>query len=171
MSYLRCRRTSMCTVVFEGTRLYGLDDEYALQDAALNQGHAHKGLILIFAGFAEVLESWMLACVFDRDGKYAFCDKARKAFVQCKAQHSDTLFAQAQRCGKNQMCSIGLQQIRRTNVGLEAAGNQRNDVHQVSAGLPPSCLICQFFKRQYVAGFTFGLAHGVTRPFNSSSGQ
>jgi hypothetical protein len=43
--------------VVEGARLLGLDDEDALKDTAVDDGHTQKGLVGLFAGILDELEA------------------------------------------------------------------------------------------------------------------
>ena len=48
-------------VLAKDARLFGLDDQHALQHAAIDEGHAEEGVIFLFAGFFEVFVARMIA--------------------------------------------------------------------------------------------------------------
>src|SRR4030095_6681622 len=60
--HLRRRLDQHAHFIFvERTRLYGLHNEHTLEHAAIDQRHSDKRLVRVFAGFTEVLESWMIS--------------------------------------------------------------------------------------------------------------
>jgi len=42
-------------VLAKNPRVFGLNDEHALQHSAIDQWHAEKGVVLVFTRFLEVL--------------------------------------------------------------------------------------------------------------------
>ena len=56
---------------------FGLNDENALQNSAIDQRHAEEGLVVVFAGFLEVLEARMIAGILDGYG--STCSATRPA--------------------------------------------------------------------------------------------
>ena len=119
----------------ENARLNGLYHEHALKDAAVDQRNAQKRLVLFFARLAEKFESGMLAYLVHRDWANLLRHKARETFVQREAQRADALAAQSQRGGEHEVGAVRLQQIGRTNVGVEAPRNQGHHIHQSFGGL------------------------------------
>jgi hypothetical protein len=114
----------------EDPRLLGLDHEHALQNAAVDDGHAEKGVVFLFAGILEVLVAGMIAGVRNSDGKQLLGDETGETFIQRHAQGSDTSRMEAQRGGKNQVRAVGLEQVSGTDVGAETRGDERDDVHE-----------------------------------------
>jgi len=114
----------------KNARFFGLHDQHALQHAAVDQRHAEKGVVLVFARFLEVLVAGMLGRIGHGHRKQPLGHQAGKAFMQRHAQAADAFWMQAQRGGKHQVRAVGFQQVRRTDVGLEALGDQRHHVHQ-----------------------------------------
>ena len=105
-----------------------------MQHAAIDERDAKKRMIVIFAGFAEIFEPRMVLRLFHGDRPHLLGDKSRQAFVQRHAQRADALRAQAHRGRQHQIRAVRLQQIGGANIGLEAAGDQRNHVHQRLGG-------------------------------------
>ena len=52
----------------EEAGFFGLHDEDALENTAVDEGYAEEGVVDLFAGFFEVLEAGMVGHVFDGDG-------------------------------------------------------------------------------------------------------
>ena len=92
-------------------------------------------MVLLFARLLEVLEARMRGGVVDGDGDNAFGDQAGEAFVQRHAQRADAARAEAEGGGENQVGAIGLEQVGGADVGAEARGDQRDDVHQRVGGV------------------------------------
>ncbi len=67
-----------------------------------------------------------------RDGHWlhVFGNQPGQAFAQRHAQNANALGAQADGGGQHQVGAIGLEQVDRAHVGVEAPGNQRHHVHQ-----------------------------------------
>ena len=116
--------------VAEGARLLGLHHQHALQDAAVDQRHAQKRVVLLFARVLEVFVAGMIAGVGQRHREQSFGHQAGEALVQRHAQRADTSGMKAERGRQHQVRAVRLQQIRRTDIGAEARGDQRHHVHQ-----------------------------------------
>ena len=110
-------------VLAEGARVLGLHDEDALQDAAVDERHAEKGVVQFFTGLLEVLEAGVVGDVGDGDGQDLFGDQAGEALVERHAQRADATRVQAERGGQHQVRPVGLQQVGGANVGAEAHGD------------------------------------------------
>ena len=117
-------------VLAEGARVLGLHDEDTLQDSAVDQRHAEEGVVHLFAGLLEVLETGMVGDVRDGDRQHLLGDQAGEAFAERHAQRADAARVQAERGGEDQVGAVGLQQISRADIGAEAHGDQGDDVHQ-----------------------------------------
>ncbi len=114
----------------EGPRFDRLDDEDALQQAAIDDRHAEKRAVRILAGFREVLESGMGGRVGEDLRFEPFGDQAGQAFGQPHADAADAVAAQADGGGEHQARAVGLQQVDRADVGLKALLNEMRDVGQ-----------------------------------------
>jgi hypothetical protein len=125
----------MNLVLAKNTRLHGLHYQYALQNSPVDEWNPEERLVIIFPGFREVLEARVSECLLHGHRTHLFRDEPRQSFVNCHSQMADALASQADRCGQHQVGSIGLQQISRTNIGIEALGNECDDVHQRFGGL------------------------------------
>jgi hypothetical protein len=93
----------------------------------------------------------MFLSVHQGEGAQLLGDETSEAFVERHAQRADTFGFQAARCGKNEMGSIGLEQVNRADVGLESAGDQGYDVAERLRRLAAVfCEIPDFFESQNV---------------------
>ncbi len=117
-------------IVAKDSRVLGLHHQHALQNAAVDQRHAEKGVVLLFARFLEVFVAWMFARVGHCHWNQLFGDQAGKAFVQGHAQCADRSRVKAQRSGEHQIRPVRLQQVGRAHVGPEPRGDQGHHVHQ-----------------------------------------
>jgi hypothetical protein len=122
-------------VLAEDARLPGLHDEHALQDSAVDEGHAEEGVVLLFAGLLEVLEARMLLDVVDGDRQHLLGDQAGEALVDGHAQRADAARMQAEGGGEDKVAAVGLQQVGGADVGAEAHGDQGDNIHQGVGGL------------------------------------
>ena len=93
-------------------------------------GTPRKEWYVLFAGFLEVLEARMIRRVVDGNGHDLLGDQAGEPFVQRHAQRADAARMQAERGGQHEVGAVGLQQVGGADVGAEARGDQRHDVHQ-----------------------------------------
>ncbi len=71
-----------------------LHHEHALQNAVIDQGHAEKRLISVFAGFAEVFEPRMVPHLFHGDRPHLLGHQPSQPFVQPEAQRANALGTQ-----------------------------------------------------------------------------
>ena len=140
-------------VVRESARLDRLHHQNALQNSAIDQRHAEKGLVGLFARFAEILEARMILDLLDGHRLHLFGHQAREPFVQRHPQRADALRAQSDRRGQHQIGAVRLQQVGGANIGLEALGDQRDHVHQRLRRLAAlRRKIADFLQRQNIAG-------------------
>ena len=121
-------------VVAEDAGFLGLHHENALQDAAIDEGHAEEGVVLLFAGVLEVFVAGVAAGVVDGDGTDLLGDQAGESLVERHAKRADAAGVEAERCGQNEVGAIGLKQIGGADVGAETRGDQRDHVHQRVGG-------------------------------------
>ena len=87
-------------------------------------------MVVVFAGFAEILEARMIFDLLDGHRAHLFGHQAGQAFVHRHAKRANALRAKPDGRGQHQVGAIRLQQIRRTDVGLKAPGDQGDHVHQ-----------------------------------------
>ena len=119
----------------ERARLDRLDDEHALQQSLVDERHAEKRVIRIFARLAEIFESRMRGRVFHDLRLQLLADEAGQPFGQSHAHPSDAVRAQADRRSEHERRAIGLEQINRAHVGVERALDQLDDVVECFVGL------------------------------------
>jgi hypothetical protein len=112
----------------EIARFRGLNDQYALQDSAIDQRNAEKSFVAVFAGFAKIFESRMFLCVSERERSQLFGDQTRETFVQCHSQSADALGFQAARRREYEIRSVRLKQVNRADVGLESPSDKSDYV-------------------------------------------
>ena len=60
----------------------------------------------------------------------AWVPSAGKSFVETHSQRADALRPQSDGSSEYQRCTIGFEQVSRTDVGLKPVGNQRGDIHE-----------------------------------------
>ena len=116
-------------------RVDGLNDQNALQDAAVDERNSEKRLVGVFAGFTKIFKARMVVGLLNRDRTDLFCDEAGEALVNGHAQLADALGAQADGGGEDEVGAVGLEQISGANLGLKALGDEGDDVHQSLGGL------------------------------------
>ena len=136
-------------------RFLGLDDENALQDSAIDEGNAEKGVVLLFAGFLEVFEAGMIAWRH-ATATGITCSATRPARPSLSGMRSVPMHArvQAEGRGKHEIGAIWLKEIGRAHVGAEARGNKGDDIHQGVGGLAAFLgEVGDLFQSQYTAGF------------------
>jgi hypothetical protein len=114
----------------EDARLHGLNHQNALQHPAIDERNSQERLVIILAGFAEVLEARMIPDLFHGHGADLFRDQAGESFIDCHAQLADAFPAQPERCGQDEIGAVGLQQVGGANIGAKPSGNQGDHVHQ-----------------------------------------
>ena len=159
-------------VLAKGARLLGLDDEDALQDATVDQRHTQEGVVVLFAGLLEELEAGMVLDVGHGDGKQLLGNQAGQAFAERHAQHADGSRMKAEGGGQDQVRPVGLQQVGRADIGFEARGDQRHDIHQRIGGLAAlPGQVCDLFQREEMSGVSCcgGLGHWLTVAFRCIS--
>ena len=157
----------------EGTGLDRLDDEHALQQSALDDRHAEKRAIRVFARFRKVLEAGMCGGIGDELRSEAFGDQTREPFRQAHPDAPDAFRAQADRRREHQVGAVGLQEIDRTDVGLESPLDQVDDVVQRLGRVParrhqPADFLERPERRVLVARRHISDAH---RPSESAAGN
>ena len=114
----------------------GLDDQHALQQAAVDDRDAEERAVGILAGvLGKILEARMRRRVGDELRPEPFGDEAGQAFRAASGPGRRSRL-QADGCGEDQVGAIGLEQVDRADVGAEPALNELNDVDSVSAALP-----------------------------------
>src|SRR5882762_5725449 len=84
-------------ILLKNSRHYGLNDQNTLQHASIDERHAEERLIGLFAGLAEVFESWMVLHLFDGDRLHLLGHQPRQTLLDSHAQSAYTLGPQAER--------------------------------------------------------------------------
>ncbi len=112
----------------EGPGFDGLDDEHALQQPALDDRHAEKRAIGVFARLGKVLEAGMRGGIGDKLRPHALGDEAGQALRQSHADAADALGAQADGRRQHEIGAIGFEEVDRADVGLEPPLDQMDDV-------------------------------------------
>ena len=107
-----------------------LEDEDALEHAAVDERHAKKRAVGIFARFAEVLEPGMPRRIGDDLRPELLGDEADEAFVEAHADTADALGTKADGGRQNERGAVRFEQVDRADVGRETPLNQMNDVRQ-----------------------------------------
>ena len=95
----------------KGAWLFGLHDENALEDSAVDERNTQEGMICLFAGFFEVLEARVIGCVLDGYGSYLFGDQAGEAFVESEAQRADAAWMEAEGRGQDEVGAVGFEEV------------------------------------------------------------
>ena len=122
--------------VAEDAGLLGLDDENALQDAAVDERDAEEGVVFLFAGVLEVFEAgmagWRHSTATGRT-----CSATRPARPSCSGMRRVPMQprVEAEGGGEDEIGAIGLKQIGGADVGVKAGGDERDHVHQGVGGL------------------------------------
>ena len=98
-------------VIREGARLACLQDQHALENAAIDDGHAEKRAERIFAGVAEVLEARMRDRIGNDDGLQLLGDETGQAFGDPHPDLSDAFRPQPLGRGEHEVRAIGLEQM------------------------------------------------------------
>ena len=112
----------------EGAGVDRLDDEDALQQAAIDDRHAEERAIGILARLGKVLEARMRRGIGDELRLGALGHQAGEALGQAHADAADALGAQADRRREHEVRAIGLEQVDRADVGVEPPLDQVDDV-------------------------------------------
>ena len=112
-----------------------LDDQHALQHAAVDDRHAEECGVRVLPGLLEILETRMPRRVFDNDGADLLGHQAGQTLGDAHAHPAHTFLAQADRGGQHQRRPIGFEQIDRPDVGREPLLNQIDDVGQGFGGI------------------------------------
>ncbi len=107
----------------------------ALQNSPVDERNPKERLVSIFAGFREVFETRVTVSLLHRHRPHLFRHQARQPFVDRHPQAADALPPKSHSCGQHQIGSIGLEQIRGTNIRLKSLCNQSDNVHQGFGGL------------------------------------
>ena len=119
----------------EHARIERLDDEYPLEQAAIDDRHAEKGAIGIFARFLKVLEARMQRGVGEYLRLECFGHEAGEAFAEAHPHAADALRAEADGGRKDQVRPIRLQQVDRADIGFEPLPDEMDDVGQRLRGV------------------------------------
>jgi hypothetical protein len=90
----------------KGPRLDCLNNQDALENAALDKRNAKKRLVLIFARLAEVFETWMIPRSFHCDRPDLFRNEARKTLVQCETKNPDALVTKSKSRSQHEVGAI-----------------------------------------------------------------
>jgi hypothetical protein len=114
----------------EEARLDGLHDEHPLDLTALDERHAEKGAIGVFAGLGEVLEARMLEGILDHDGGAALGHESGEALFEAHAHPADRLRLEAECRPEDQFAGLGFEEVDRADRGLEAIADKADDVGQ-----------------------------------------
>ncbi len=117
-------------VIAEDPWLLGLHHQDALQNAAIDERHSKKRVVLFFAGFLEEFVAGVAAGVVDGNGTNLFGNKPCQSFMQRHAECADTALMKPKRSSQNEVRPIRLKQIGRADVGVETRGDQCHYVHQ-----------------------------------------
>ena len=132
-------------------RLDGLQDQDALQHAAIDQRNTEKALVSVFSCFAKIFETRMFLCVREGKRPHLFGNQSGEAFTERHAQCADALRPEATRCGEHEICAVWLEQINRADIGLESARDQCHHIAESFCRLATVfCQISNFFQRQNV---------------------
>jgi len=139
-----------------------LNDENTLENASINERNTEERLVSILAGLTEIFEARMIPDLFNGNRTNLLGNESRETLMERHAQSTNTFMAKSKRRRQDKVGSIGLQQVRRTHIGLETPGDQRDDVHQRVGGF--SGLLRQFrnfFQSQNMTAVTVvrGFAH------------
>ncbi len=137
----------------EDPRLQGLNHQNTLQHTSINEGNSEERLIIILAGFAEILKARMIFYVFNGHRADLFRDQAGESFIDGHAKLADALGAKPERRCQHEIGAVGLKQVGGANIGTKPSGNQGNHVHQGLgrlAGLRRQ--VRNFVPRQHVTG-------------------
>jgi len=102
-------QTNLC--LREDTRLQGLNHQHALQHTAIDEGNSQERLIIILAGFFEVLKARMIPDVFNGHRADLFRDQAGESFIDRHAKLADTFMAKPERRCQNEIGAVWLQQV------------------------------------------------------------
>ncbi len=114
----------------EQPRVDGLNDEDSLQETAIHDRHAQERAIRIFTGLGEVLEPRVPRRVGDELRRQLLGDESGQALGQPHPHAADAVLSQPNGRSQHEVDPIRLQQVDRTDVGLEPALNQVHDVGQ-----------------------------------------
>ena len=151
---------------------FRLHHEDPLQNAAVDQRHAQKGVVYLFSRLFEILKTWMFTDILHGNRQHLLRDQAGKALVDGHAEGADAARVKAEGGGQDQVGSIRLQQIGGADVGAEARGDQGNHVHE-GIGRLAALLgeVRNLFHGQDVTGISLfvGLGHRDTFVFRFSS--
>ena len=122
-------RHERCDVVGrEDSWLGGLDDEHALKQAAIHDGHAEKRSVGILAGLAEILESRVRRRVGDELRPQLFRHKTGQPLAQTHPDPAHALGSQTDGCRQHEVCAVGLEQVGGADVGMEPVLHELDDV-------------------------------------------
>ena len=125
-----CGRNVLHVVLAERARLGSLDDQYPLEDFAVDDRHPQERPVRILAGVMEVLEARMRRRVVDDDGAYLFGHEAHEPFGEPHAHAPDAFGTQPDRRRQHEIGAIRLEQVDGAHVDGELAVNQVDDVRQ-----------------------------------------
>ena len=114
----------------EGDRLLTLDDQYALDHAAVDQRHAQEGMVVFLAGLAKELETRVPGGVLDHQRPELLGHQAGQPLVQAHADLADAFRTQADRRPQHQMGPIGLDQVQGADIDLEEFLNRLNNARE-----------------------------------------
>ncbi len=147
-------------------RLARLHHQHAFQRAALDERHAQKRAVRVFARLREVLEARMLEGVGDRHRRHPLAHQAGQSFVQAHAHLADRLGLESNRGAQDQFAALRNEKVHRTDGGAKTPLDETDDVRQrlarvVAVGDQLADLFEREQQRAFVCGA--GLAH-VRRP-------
>jgi hypothetical protein len=130
-SHLRGRLRQHANLVFTiGAWFLGLNHQDPLQKPAIDQRHAQKRVVFLFARSTEVLESRMISHVVDGHWLHLLGYQPGEPLAQRHPQSADRTGMQAQSRREHHVRSIRLQQIGGAHIRPEPLGNQCHNIHQ-----------------------------------------
>lgn len=129
--HLRCSLYEhLNLVLIKNTGFDRLNHQDSLENAAIDQGNAEKRMKGVLTGFLKVLESRMRRRLLHGDRTDRLGYKARESFSQRKAEYTHAFPSETERRRKNEIRTIGLQQICRADIGLKTFRDERNDIRK-----------------------------------------
>ena len=115
-------------VGLEGSLFDGLDDEDALEGAALDQRDAEEGMVRIFARLGEVFEARVGERIGHHDRPEFLGDEARQPLAGGHAHPADGLGLQADRGPQNEVATFRLEVVHGADRRPEPRLDQADDV-------------------------------------------
>src|SRR5262249_36824395 len=117
-------------LIVKEARLVSLHDEDTLQNAPMDKRYSEKRMEGVFAGLAEVLESWMILNLLHIHRPQLFRNESREPLVESEPEIADALGTKTDGCGQDKVRAVRFQQVRRADIGPKTSGDQPDDVHQ-----------------------------------------